>query len=252
MNNNINENQMKDNNNASSSQSEQDEKIRKENEDLQDKKISEYGQALLEKGEDENKIHLLSVIGEIEGHAILPQENKTTKYEHVLPQMAAIEDSSEIDGLLVLINTVGGDVEAGLAIAEMIASLSKPTVSLVLGGSHSIGVPLATSTDYSYIVPTATMIVHPVRMNGTVIGIRQTFEYFDKIQDRIINFVVSHSNISYNDFKSLMLDTEQLAKDVGSILVGKEAVEKGIINEVGGIKEALNKINRMIDDNKKG
>ena len=195
---------------------------------------------------------MLSVIGEIEGHAILPQENKTTKYEHVLPQMAAIEDSSEIDGLLVLINTVGGDVEAGLAIAEMIASLSKPTVSLVLGGSHSIGVPLATSTDYSYIVPTATMIVHPVRMNGTVIGIRQTFEYFDKIQDRIINFVVSHSDISYDNFKSLMLDTEQLAKDVGSILVGKEAVEKGIINEVGGIKEALNKINRMIDDNKKG
>lgn len=243
----IKEEKIKDNN---SSQSEEDEKIKKENEDLQDKKISEYGQTLLEKGDHENKIHLLSIIGEIEGHQVLPQETKTTKYEHLLPQLAAVEDSSEIDGLLLLLNTVGGDVEAGLAIAEMIASLSKPTVSLVLGGSHSIGVPLATSANYSYIVPTATMIVHPVRMSGMVIGIRQTFEYFDKIQDRIINFVVSHSDISYEDFKNLMLDTNQLAKDVGSILVGKEAVEKGIIDEVGGIKEALNKINKMIDHKK--
>jgi ATP-dependent protease ClpP protease subunit len=230
-------------------ESQENEKVKKENEDLKDQKISEYGQTLLENGKKEHKIHLLSIIGEIEGHECLPQHNKTTKYEHVLPQLAAIEDSSDIDGLLILINTVGGDVEAGLAIAEMIASLSKPTVSLVLGGSHSIGVPLAVSANYSYIVPTATMIIHPVRMNGTVIGVTQTFEYFEKIQDRIIRFVVTHSNIDYASFKNLMLDTNQLAKDVGSILVGEETVKKGIINEVGGIKEALGKINEMIDNN---
>ncbi|MDF2541636.1 MAG: tepA [Herbinix sp.] len=221
------------------------------NQEMKDKKINEYGQAVLENNPNQHKIHLLSVIGEIEGHEVLPQHNKTTKYEHVLPQLAAIEDSEEIDGLLILINTVGGDVEAGLAIAEMIASLSKPTVTLVLGGSHSIGVPLAVSADYSYIVPSATMIIHPVRMNGTVIGVTQTFEYFEKIQDRIINFVVNHSNIDYNSFKNLMLDTNQLAKDVGSILVGEETVKKGIIDEVGGIKQALAKINEMIDNNKK-
>lgn len=226
----------------------ENEKVKMENEDLKDKKISEYGQTILDNNKKEHKIHLLSVIGEIEGHECLPQHNKTTKYEHVLPQLAAIEDSSEIDGLLILINTVGGDVEAGLAIAEMIASLSKPTVSLVLGGSHSIGVPLAVSADYSFIVPTATMIIHPVRMNGTVIGVTQTFEYFEKIQDRIIKFVVNHSGITYSDFKNLMLDTNQLAKDVGSILVGDETVKLKIINEVGGIQEALKKINQMIDE----
>ncbi|NLL72058.1 MAG: hypothetical protein GX237_00825 [Clostridiales bacterium] len=227
----------------------EDEKLKQENEDLKDKKISEYGQTVLDNNNKEHKIHLLSVIGEIEGHECLPQHNKTTKYEHVLPQLAAIEDSSDIDGLLILINTVGGDVEAGLAIAEMIASLSKPTVSLVLGGSHSIGVPLAVSADYSFIVPTATMIIHPVRMNGTVIGVTQTFEYIEKIQDRIIKFVVRNSNISYQDFKNLMLDTTQLAKDVGSILVGEETVNHKIINEVGGINEALTKLNNMIDEN---
>ena len=232
------------------SKSEEEEKLVKQNEDLKDQKISEYGQTVLENGKTEHKIHLLSIIGEIEGHEVLPQHNKTTKYEHVLPQLAAIEDSTEIDGLLILINTVGGDVEAGLAIAEMIASLSKPTVSLVLGGSHSIGVPLAVSANYSYIVPTATMIIHPVRMNGTVIGVTQTFEYFEKIQDRIIRFVVDHSKITYNDFRNLMLDTSQLAKDVGSILVGDETVRKGIIDEVGGIKDALAKINSMIDSRK--
>lgn len=226
------------------------EKIAKENEDFKDRKISEYGQTVLENGNKEHKIHLLSIIGEIEGHEVLPQHNKTTKYEHVLPQLAAIEDSTDIDGLLILINTVGGDVEAGLAIAEMIASLSKPTVSLVLGGSHSIGVPLAVSADYSFIVPTGTMIIHPVRMNGTVIGVTQTFEYFEKIQDRIIKFVVSHSKIDYDSFKALMLDMKQLAKDVGSILVGEETVRKGIIDEVGGIKEALKKMNEMIDERK--
>lgn len=237
-----------DSNSSTGKENQEEEKVVKENQDLKDQKISEYGQTVLEDGSKEHKIHLLSIIGEIEGHECLPQHNKTTKYEHVLPQLAAIEDSKEIDGLLILINTVGGDVEAGLAIAEMIASLSKPTVSLVLGGSHSIGVPLAVSADYSYIVPTATMIIHPVRMSGTVIGVTQTFEYFEKIQDRIISFVVAHSKIDYASFKNLMLDTNQLAKDVGSILVGEETVRKGIIKEVGGIKEALSKINKMIDD----
>ena len=227
------------------------EKKKLDNEELKDGKIKEYGQTTLVNEERKSKIHLISIIGEVEGHECLSQSTKTTKYEHILPQLAAIEDSNDIDGLLVLLNTVGGDVEAGLAIAEMIASLSKPTVSLVLGGSHSIGGPLAVSTDYSFIVPTATMIVHPVRMNGTVIGVTQTFEYIEKIQDRIISFVVKHSNISREDFKALMLDTTQLAKDVGSILVGEEAVKKGIIDEVGGIKEALEKLYDMIGKREK-
>lgn len=247
-NSNNNEDQNSKNQNQKPNKDDQEtEKVKQENEDLKDKKISEFGQTVLDNNNKEHKIHLLSIIGEIEGHECLPQHNKTTKYEHVLPQLAAIEDSSEIDGLLILINTVGGDVEAGLAIAEMIASLSKPTVSLVLGGSHSIGVPLAVSASYSFIVPTATMIIHPVRMNGTVIGVTQTFEYFEKIQDRIIKFVVAHSGISYSDFKNLMLDTNQLAKDVGSILVGDETVKLKIIKEVGGIKDALAKLNNMID-----
>ena len=235
----------------STMEEQEEEKLKKENEELKNNKISEYGQTVLDNNNKEHKIHLLSIIGEIEGHECLPQHNKTTKYEHVLPQLAAIEDSNEIDGLLILINTVGGDVEAGLAIAEMIASLSKPTVSLVLGGSHSIGVPLAVSADYSFIVPTASMIIHPVRMNGTVIGVTQTFEYFEKIQDRIIRFVVDHSGISYQEFKNLMLATNQLAKDVGSILVGAETVKLKIIDEVGGIKEALAKMNEMIEARKK-
>lgn len=221
------------------------EREQKEKEELDDGKIREYGQTTLVNDKRKSKIHLLSIIGEIEGHECLPQHNKTTKYEHVLPQLAAIEDSADIDGLLILINTVGGDVEAGLAIAEMIASLSKPTVSLVLGGSHSIGVPLAVSAQYSFIVPTATMIIHPVRMNGTVIGVSQTYDYFEKIQDRILNFVSSHSKIEKEELKRLMQNTNQLAKDVGSILIGKEAIEEGIIDEVGGIKEALNKLYQL-------
>ncbi|WOO36824.1 ATP-dependent Clp protease proteolytic subunit [Anaerocolumna sp. AGMB13020] len=221
------------------------EKEQKEKEELDDGKIREFGQTTLVNEKRKSKIHLLSVIGEIEGHECLPQHNKTTKYEHVLPQLAAIEDSADIDGLLILINTVGGDVEAGLAIAEMIASLSKPTVSLVLGGSHSIGVPLAVSAQYSFIVPTATMIIHPVRMNGTVIGVSQTYDYFEKIQDRILNFVSTHSKIEKEDLKQLMHNTSQLAKDVGSILIGPETVDKGIIDEVGGIKEALKKLYEM-------
>ncbi len=221
------------------------EREQKEKEELDDGKIREYGQTTLVNEERKTKVHLISVIGEIEGHECLPSHNKTTKYEHVLPQLAAIEDSSDIDGLLILINTVGGDVEAGLAISEMIASLSKPTVSLVLGGSHSIGVPLAVSADYSFIVPSATMIIHPVRMNGTVIGVEQTYDYFEKIQERILNFVVRHSKIDKEQLKKLMLNTNQLAKDVGSILIGGEAVEDGIIDEVGGIKNALSKLYEM-------
>lgn len=212
---------------------------KKQTEELQDKKISEYGQITLDNKKTKTKIQLISIIGEVEGHENLGAQNKTTKYEHILPQLAAIEDSEEVDGVLFLLNTVGGDVEAGLAIAEMIASLSKPTVSLVLGGSHSIGVPLAVSTDYSFIVPTATMIVHPVRMSGMVIGVTQTFTYLEQIQDRILHFVERHSSISYEELRGLMLDTKQLVKDVGSILVGEEAVQKGIINEVGGMKDAL-------------
>lgn len=221
------------------------EREQKEKEELDDGKIKAFGQTTLVNEKRKSKIHLLSIIGEIEGHECLPQHNKTTKYEHVLPQLAAIEDSPDIDGLLILINTVGGDVEAGLAIAEMIASLSKPTVSLVLGGSHSIGVPLAVSAVYSFIVPTATMIIHPVRMNGTVIGVSQTYDYFEKIQERILNFVSTHSKIGKEELKRLMHNTNQLAKDVGSILVGKETIDEGIIDGVGGIKEALQKLYQL-------
>ncbi|BBF42070.1 translocation-enhancing protein TepA [Lachnospiraceae bacterium KM106-2] len=249
----VDENKVQDPNKRDGGKPKEDpekEKTARENEKMRDDKISEYGQATLDKNEKNVKIHLLNIIGEVEGHECLPSHNKTTKYEHVLPQLAAIEDSKEIDGLMILLNTVGGDVEAGLAISEMIASLSKPTVSLVLGGSHSIGVPLAVSSDYSFIVPTASMIIHPVRMNGTVIGVPQSFDYFEKIQDRILSFIVNHSKISYDELKRLMLDTSQMTKDLGSILIGKQAVENGIIDEVGGIKEALAKLYDMIDVSK--
>ena len=188
--------------------------------------IKEYGQTDLENNNRDKKIHLLCIIGEIEGHENVSQNTKATKYEHVIPKLACIEDDKEIDGLLVVLNTVGGDVECGLAIAEMIASLSKPTVSLVLGGSHSIGVPLAVASDYSYIVETGTMVIHPVRMNGMFIGVPQTYEYFKKIQQRINHFVITHSKIKEERFMELMTETEVLTKDVGSILVGKQAVER--------------------------
>ena len=187
-------------------------------------------------------IHCLNIIGQVEGHMVLPPQNKT------------IEENPEIDGLMVLLNTVGGDVEAGLAIAEMIAGMSKPTVSLVLGGGHSIGVPLAVATDYSFIAPTATMTVHPLRMNGVVIGVMQTFQYFQNMQDRIIDFVVSNSNITYDKFKQLMLTTDEIANDVGSILFANKAVEYGLINEMGGLKDALEKMYELIEkerENKK-
>ena len=221
-----------------------------ENENKNEEKddIKEYGQGLLK--DDEVTIYLISIIGEIEGHECLPSNTKTTKYEHVLPRLAEIEDDKNVDGVLLIINTVGGDVESGLAIAEMVASLSKPTLSLVLGGSHSIGVPLAVCTDYSMIVPSGTMVIHPVRMSGTVIGAPATYDYFKRMQDRIISFIVNHSNASYEKLEELMMNTQMLTKDVGTILVGKEAVEIGLINEIGGISDAFKKLKNLIKDTK--
>ena len=211
-----------------------------------DDSIKEYGQMTLENGNGKRKIHLLSIIGEVEGHENAPGTSKTTKYDHVLPMLAALEEDKSVEGMLVLLNTSGGDVDAGLAIAEMIASLSIPTVSLVLGGSHSIGVPLAVSADYSFIVPTGTMMIHPVRMSGMIIGASQTYEYFEMIQDRILNFVASHADIAYDQLKRLMLNTEMLTRDLGTVLVGQEAVNKGLINEVGGIRQAIRKLHSMM------
>ncbi|MDR2045345.1 MAG: ATP-dependent Clp protease proteolytic subunit [Clostridium sp.] len=221
-----------------------EQKLREE--DHQSEQIEKIGQLTLDKNPEKHKIHLLSIIGEIEGHDNLSGNSKATKYEHILPQLAAIEDSEEIQGVLVLLNTMGGDVEAGLAIAEMLASLSKPTVSLVLGGSHSIGVPIAVSTDYSYIVPTGTMVIHPVRMNGMVIGVPQTFDYFKQIQNRITGFVCHHCRITQTRLEELMMETGVLTKDVGTILVGEEAVACGIIDEVGGIDKAIRKLHELI------
>lgn len=216
------------------------------NKEKDNENMKELGQMTLENGKRNSKIHLLSIIGEIEGHELLSSSSKTTKYEHVIPSLAAIEDDPEIEGLLILINTIGGDVESGLAIAEMIASLSKPTVSLVLGGSHSIGVPLAVSSDYSFIVPTGTMLIHPVRMSGMVIGARQTYEYFQRMQDRITGFIAAHSKADKDDIEEMMMDTGFMTKDLGTILVGKEAVKAGIIDEVGGIREAFRKLNQLM------
>lgn len=227
-----------------------DKKTEKDIEEKEDEKLQEYGQMTLEENDRKQKIHLLSIIGEIEGHENLSGNSKATKYDHILPQLAALEDDNSIDGMLVLLNTSGGDVDAGLAIAEMIASLSKPTVSLVLGGSHSIGVPLAVSTDYSFIVPTGTMMVHPVRMTGMVIGASQTYEYFEMIQDRILSFVSNHAKIAYDQLKSLMLNTKMLTRDLGTVLVGAETVKEGLIDEVGGIEQALKKLYSMIDERK--
>lgn len=195
---------------------------------------------------DGHYIHCLTVIGQIEGHYILPSQNKTTKYEHVIPQLVAIEESRDIEGLLIILNTVGGDVEAGLAIAELIATMKTPTASLVLGGGHSIGVPLAVSCDRSFIVPTATMTVHPVRMNGTVLGVPQTLSYFEKMQDRIAGFVEANSKITAEDFRSLMMKTGELVMDVGTVLDGEAAVECNLIDELGGLSDALDYLNRVI------
>lgn len=220
----------------------------KDLEQRKDEKIEEYGQMTMDNNPQARKIHLLTIIGEVEGHENLSSNTKTTKYDHVLPQLAVLEDDKSVEGMLVLLNTSGGDVDAGLAIAEMIASLSMPTVSLVLGGSHSIGVPLAVSTDYSFIVPTGTMMIHPVRMSGLVIGASQTYEYFDMIQDRILNFVSKHSEIAYDKVKRLMHNTEMLTRDLGTVLVGEQTVKEGLIDEVGGIREALQKLYQLADE----
>lgn len=217
-----------------------------ESKKYKDEKIEKESQVTLDENGSDHKIHLITIIGEIEGHENAGNQSKVTKYEMLLPQLASIEDSDEIDGVLLLLNTMGGDVEAGLAIAEMVASLSKPTVSLVLGGSHSIGVPIAVSTDYSFIVPTGTMVVHPVRMNGMVIGVPQTFNYFREVQNRITGFVCSHCNISKTRYEELMMETEVLTKDVGSVLEGEEAVREGIICEIGGISQAVAKLHELI------
>ena len=196
-------------------------------------------------------IHCLTIIGQIEGHYILPPQNKTTKYEHVIPQLAAIEESEEIKGLLILLNTVGGDVEAGLAIAELIAGMKKPTVSVVLGGGHSIGVPLAVSAKESFIVPSATMTIHPVRMNGLVLGVPQSFSYFEKMQERITRFVTDNSRITPERFTDLMMATGELAMDVGTSIDGEEAVKEGLIDHLGGLSDAFQCLYKMIDKQKK-
>lgn len=197
--------------------------------------------------DEDQSIQILPIIGQIEGHQVLPAQTKSTKYEHVIPQLIAMERNEKVKGVLIILNTVGGDVEAGLAIAEMINSLSKPTVSIVIGGGHSIGVPLATSSSYSFITPSATMIVHPIRMNGFVIGVAQTFNYFQKMQERIDNFIVRTSNIKKEDLQKMMLKSDELLNDMGTILIGKQAVECGIIDEEGGIKDALTKLKELIN-----
>lgn len=222
------------------------EELKNCNEEISDEsRIVDFGSAVLTRGR--HCIHCLTVIGQIEGHFILPPQNKTTKYEHVIPQLVAIEEDSSIEGLILVLNTVGGDVEAGLAIAELIAGMKKPTVSLVLGGGHSIGVPLAVSADRSFIVPSATMTVHPVRMNGIVLGVPQTLSYFDKMQDRIVNFVVGNSGISAEDFKKLMMSTGELVMDVGTVLDGEEAVKSGIIDSLGGLSDAIEYLYKRIE-----
>lgn len=199
-----------------------------------------------------SNIHCLTIVGQVEGHIILPPQNKTTKYEHIIPQLVAVEQNPQIEGMIVLLNTVGGDVEAGLAIAEMIVGLSKPTVSVVLGGGHSIGVPIAVATDYSYIAETATMTIHPIRLNGLVIGVPQTYEYLDKMQDRVIKFIEKHSGISNKKLRDLMFNTGDLARDIGTVLVGTDAVDIGLINEVGSLSNAANKLNELINNKNKG
>lgn len=212
-------------------------------------KIQQFGQTNLPAQPDSN-IHCLTIIGQIEGHVQLPPQNKTTKYEHIIPQLIAVEQNPKIEGLLLVLNTVGGDVEAGLAIAEMIASMSKPSVTIVLGGGHSIGVPIAVSSNYSFIAETATMTIHPVRLTGLVIGVPQTFEYLDKMQDRVVSFVTQNSNITEDKFKELMLSKGNLTRDIGTNVVGRDAVKYGLINEVGGIGSAIKKLNEMIEENK--
>ena len=207
--------------------------------------IVDFGSALTRT--PHGSVYCLTIIGQIEGHYILPPQNKTTKYEHVIPQLVAIEESKEIEGLLIILNTVGGDIEAGLAIAELIAGMKKPTVSLVLGGGHSIGVPLAVSAKQSFIVPSATMTIHPVRMNGLVIGVPQTLSYFDKMQERIVRFVCENSNITSEEFRRLMMETGELMMDVGTVLNGEDAVKEGLIDSLGGLSDAMDCLYGLIE-----
>lgn len=222
--------------------SNEEEKLKKEQAKVSE--IKELGTNNMS-GPDQS-IQILPIIGQIEGHAVLPPQTKATKYEHIIPQLISMEQDDRVKGILIVLNTVGGDVEAGLAIAEMICSLSKPTVSIVIGGGHSIGVPLATSSDYSFITPSATMIVHPIRMNGFVIGVAQTFHYFKKMQERINNFIVRTSKIDRNELERMMLKSDELLNDMGTILIGEQAVECGLIDNVGGIKDALDKLDELI------
>jgi ATP-dependent protease ClpP protease subunit len=211
--------------------------------------IKEMGTNMLP--EIKSNIHCLTIIGQIEGHLVLPPQNKTTKYEHIIPQLVALEEGPEIEGVLIILNTVGGDVEAGLAIAEMIAGLSKPTVAIVLGGGHSIGVPISVAAKYSFIAQTASMTIHPIRLNGLVIGVPQTYEYLDKMQDRVVRFVVQHSKISEASFRDMMFRTGELARDIGTVLIGREAVDCGLINEVGSVGQAVSKLKAMIEEQRK-
>ena len=210
--------------------------------------IVDFGSSLIQS--QRGTVHVLTIVGQIEGHQVLPPTSKSTKYEHVMPLLAMVEESDQIDGLLVLLNTVGGDIEAGLGIAELIASMSKPTVSLVLGGGHSIGVPLAVSAKRSFIAPSAAMTIHPVRLNGLVIGVPQTFYYFERVQERITQFVVANSHVKRKDFTRLMLQTGELTADVGSVIYGEEAVKLGLIDEIGGLSDALKCLHQMVEENR--
>lgn len=217
--------------------------------DQRQQQIVDMGSSTITTGR--GTIHTLTIVGQVEGHQILPPNTKSTKYEHVMPLLAAIEESEDIDGLLILLNTMGGDIEAGLGIAELIASMSKPTVSLVLGGGHSIGVPLAVSAKASFIAPSAAMTIHPVRMSGLVIGVAQTFNYFQRIQERIIQFVTHNSNVKREIFTKMMLQTEELAADVGSVIYGEEAVRIGLIDRIGGLSDALDCLHEMMEERRK-
>lgn len=210
--------------------------------------VKEFGTNDLPKAK--SNIHVMTIIGQIEGHMILSPNNKTTKYEHIMPQLVAVEQNKEIEGLIILLNTVGGDVEAGLAIAEMISSLSKPTVSVVLGGGHSIGVPIAVSATYSYIVESATMTIHPIRLNGLVIGVQSSFDYLEKMQERVSGFVVRHSNVKEKKWRELLYKTGDLSRDIGTSVGGRDAVKFGLIDEIGGISEAMKKLQTLIDSQK--
>ena len=213
------------------------------------KNLTEFGENKLP--QETSRIQLISIIGQIEGHMLMGNQNKTTKYEHILPQLAAIEQDERIEGVIVLLNTVGGDVESGLAIAEGLASLSKPVVTVVLGGGHSIGVPIAVSGDYTFIANTATMTIHPVRLTGMVIGVPATMEYIERMQDRVVDFVVRHSKIKEKQFRELMMTVGELSQDIGSVVVGPKAVEYGMIDEVGGVGAAMKKVDELIGEGKK-